>query len=757
MKVFTVRLGLIIFLISIFFQSCHVNSEKRIIIENENIRLEFDKSTGAFLALNDLENSLELINHNVVNGLPWEVNFSGSSEIKKLTPSSFSYSMPNENQLILKWKNFKELNNDLQITATISLDDKSAMSYWNINLEGLDGLEFSSVTFPKVEGLKDFGNEKLAVPEVMGELISNPREMLADLNENMKSWRYPSSRLSLQCMALYNPEKSGLYLASNDTSANIKDFSFTLDTLNTITYKVNNFHTVDPQISSYNPPYSAIIGTLKGDWITAAEIYREWGSKQSWSTNSRLTKGLVPDWVQNTALWMWNRGRSDNVLKPAAELKKSLGLPVSVWWHWWHGCSYDEGFPEYFPPREGKESFTSAVTAARNKGINSIVYMNHFQWGNSTESWKNENAILYAAKDSEGNLKTTAYNKFTGNSLTNMCIATQFWKDKYSGLCDSAVNIYNTSGVYMDQACRSRFCFDETHGHPIGGGNYWVQHFGKLTNQIRSKISKTNNSALAGEDCGETFLPYLDMMMTLQVSRERYSGVSSTETIPFFQAVYHQYGITYGSYSSLVTPPFEELWPKEHAPDFQEQPLDDVFDQQFLMEQARGFVWGMQPTIANYHEFLKSQKTEEIEFLFNIAKVRSKGMKYLLRGKFLRSPKIPENREELTISKLSIYSERRGENVSTYYKEFPTIYSGTWKSDDDCLGIALASITDQSSQIDLDFKSSEYELPDSGEIFLITKEGKKLLTTYSNGNIQINHLLMPQEVCIIEIIPSNKI
>ena len=55
----------------------------------------------------------------------------------------------------------------------------------------------------------------------------------------------------------------------------------------------------------------------------------------------------------------------------------------------------------------------------------------------------------------------------------------------------------------------------------------------------------------------------------------------STETIPFFQAVYHQYGITYGSYSSLVTPPFEELWPKEHAPDFQEQPLDDVYDQQF--------------------------------------------------------------------------------------------------------------------------------------------------------------------------------
>jgi hypothetical protein len=67
------------------------------------------------------------------------------------------------------------------------------------------------------------------------------------------------------------------------------------------------------------------------------------------------------DWLENTALWIWNRGKSDNVLMPAEDLKKRLGLPVSVFWHWWHGCSYDDGFPEYMPPREGKRSFISAI------------------------------------------------------------------------------------------------------------------------------------------------------------------------------------------------------------------------------------------------------------------------------------------------------------------------------------------------------------------------------------------------------------
>ena len=35
-------------------------------------------------------------------------------------------------------------------------------------------------------------------------------------------------------------------------------------------------------------------------------------------------------------------------------------MPVSVFWHWWHGCAYDAGFPEYLPPREGTDAFKTA-------------------------------------------------------------------------------------------------------------------------------------------------------------------------------------------------------------------------------------------------------------------------------------------------------------------------------------------------------------------------------------------------------------
>ena len=96
-------------------------------------------------------------------------------------------------------------------------------------------------------------------------------------------------------------------------------------------------------------------------------------------------------------------------------------------------------------------------------------------------------------------------------------------------------------------------------------------------------------------------MPYLDAFLTLQVSRERYSDpASGWEVIPMFQAAYHPYALTYGTYGSLTLPPYDELWPAEKRPATAMTLLDAKYVRQFYLEQARMFVWGMQPTIANF-------------------------------------------------------------------------------------------------------------------------------------------------------------
>lgn len=338
-----------------------------------------------------------------------------------------------------------------------------------------------------------------------------------------------------------------------------------------------------------------------------------------------------------------------------------------------------------------------------------------------------------------------------------MCMGTQFWKDKYSSLCDSAINTYGANGVYMDMACLNTMCFNKSHGHPVGGGNYHIRNFSKMTSLIRSKVNDKENLVLAGEGAGEVWLPYLDLFLTLAVSKERYAGPGAWETIPFFQAVYHQYSVTYGNYSSLLIPPYDELWPRQYAPEEPLKMLDIAFSKQFKMEQARSFVWGLQPAISNYQEFLATERKEEIAYLTELAVVRNKGLQYLLRGKFMRTPDFEIPAQEIDISRLSIYAGKMGESVTTFKGNYPLIYTGTWKADNNNLGIAIASISDEPFILDLKFNSIDYRLPHSGKIYVIDNEERKKISEYSEGKISVNYTLKAGGICLIEIIPDAQI
>lgn len=741
------------------------NPVEDIHLQNDRLKLSFDETNGSLVGFEDLSTSWQLLDGSGVPLSPWLIVLNGfavQKEIDSRIPSDFSFSKPDLLTLILKWENFGNSDSagtvaGMAVTVRVTLDEEKSLSYWDITVEGLEERQIEKVHFPRIGGLDDLGNEKLAVPVWMGQLLDQPRQQLATIEDREKKyeWTYPGP-LSMQLLSLYNPENTGFYAAANDTLSYRKHFSFTLDSRENLVYEMISFPEQNSDHTSYSPAYEAVIGTFEGDWITAARRYRKWGSRQRWSRESRLKNDVTPDWLDETALWVWNREESNHVLSPAVELREELGLPVSVLWHWWHRGSYDDTFPEYFPPREGKESFMTAVERAKAKGVNAIVYMNQLQWGTSTESFEGENATYYTVKDREGNMRSHVYNIFTGKSLTNMCIGTDFWKNKYASLAQKALNEYGVSGIYMDQACLSRMCYDPNHSHPPGGGNYWTRNSGALTEQIRSGTSQQNPSVLAGEGGLESYLPYLDVFLTLQVSRERYAGIGDWQTIPLFQAVYHQYGITFGSYSSLLSPPYDDKWPAEYAPEDEQHLLDKAYNKQFLMEQARSFVWGMQPTIANYRSFLKIERKEEIDFLKRLARVRYKGLEYLMHGKFVRTPDIEAPVKEVNISRLSIYAGRGDERVTSFEGHYPVIYSQAWEAENGSVAIALASISDEPKQVDFNLNAGKYGLPEVGRILSIDEDREEVLGSYSGENIQVSIEMPPRGVFLIKIMQDDQ-
>ena len=724
-------------------------------LANKQLRVELSPSDGRLTQFTDRAAHW---NHIAGQAVPldlWKLEvLRGGKEIE-LAPAQakqFQLARGRERRsLRLSWSDFgSDLAPQLKVVVEADLASSGAMSRWHITVENLRGLILEKVHFPRFPAIRPQADEYLAAPVWMGQLAPNPRSLLAGAAgiEKRMVWDYPGLT-SLQCLAFYRKNGPGLYFSCDDTASYRKSFVMWDSGNGQVNYEM--VHLPESQAAeSYRLPYQAILGAFQGDWFTAAERYRSWGTNQVWARESRLASGRTPDWVRATGMWVWNRGRSGGVLEPAVGLQEALGLPVSVFWHWWHGCAYDTGFPEYLPPREGVESFTNALARAHQRDVRAIVYMNQRLWGMTMESWKKEGAERYAVKAADGTVRPEVYNTFTKLPCASMCMGTPFWRNKYAGLAEAAIQRLGVDGIYMDQACSSMACFDPSHGHPRGGGRYWVDGFRLLAGDIRSRCAGTRPVALAGEGCGEGWLPFLDLMLSLQVSRERYANPKDGwQPIPLFQAVYHPYCTLYGNYSSLTMPPYDELWPQEFAPAEPLKLLDRKYSQQFLLEQARAFVWGQQPTVANFLPAQLHERQEETEFMAQLAKLRSCTLKYMLDGVFLRPPELEAPQATLPMSRLSIYAGQQGA-LTAFEARHCLVQGGAWRAPDGDVAVALVNIASDPITIPLVLERKDYGLHRQGRIHRLSPSGRRLLGRFKGQRVSIQVALAAREACVVE-------
>jgi hypothetical protein len=656
-------------------------------------------------------------------------------------------------RLHLLWSEFRrETMPTLSVTVRVRFDPAVRASRFSIRVQGLAGVVPRLVRFPRLPALTHQASEVLAVPYWMGEETTRMRQLLSPApgKAQRREFSYPGL-LSLQCLAFYRENGPGLYLAADDIQARSKSFAAFGDGWGGLGLEVCHFPGADAAArAAYEPGYDVLIGLFQGDWMTVAARYRTWALQQPWARDSRLKQGRTPDWVRNTGFWVWNRGPSDGVLPPALALQDYLGVPVSVFWHWWHGCAYDVNFPEYLPPREGTDAFRAAVRQARQKGLNPLVYMNQRLWGMTAESWVSQEARRYAVKKPDGTVQPEVYNTFTRSPMASMCMGTAFWRDTYAGLSEAVYNDLGVGGIYMDQACSSLVCYDPAHGHPPGGGAYWMQGFRTLESDLRKRCP---GIALAGEGCGEAWLPHLDLMLSLQVSRERYAAPDSWEPIPFFHAVYHGYTVLYGNYASLTRPPYDPLWPKDSAPEQPLRLLDEKFRYQFRLEQARTFIWGQQPCLANFRPEHLTQRKPDLAYLRQLVQLRQAALPYLLHGTFLRPPRLEIPDMEIDMSRLSIYAGQQGA-VQEYRRRVPQYLVGAWRAADGDIAVAIANIADTDHQIRFTLSREEHGLPDRGRVYKRLPEGRTQLSFFENGQATITDILAPAGAVIYEI-PQN--
>lgn len=275
-----------------------------------------------------------------------------------------------------------------------------------------------------------------------------------------------------------------------------------------------------------------------------------------------------------------------------------------------------------------------------------------------------------------------------------------------------------------------------------------MQGFRQLEGDIRARTREVRPLALAGEGSGEAWLPHLDLMLSLQVSRERYAATSDGwEPIPFFGAVYHEVALPFGSYSSLTAPPYDELWPKATAPAEPLALLDRKYARQFYLEQARACVWGQQPMLANFRSSHLTDRPEEIGYLLRLARLRQQALPWLRDGEFLRAPDLSVGTVRSDLSRLSIYAGQHG-GVTSFVRELPRAVAGAWRAPDGRLALALASIVDEPITLDLNLTAVGFAASAADQLYRLDDQGRRLLVAPADGKLVLT--LAPRGACVLE-------
>jgi len=299
---------------------------------------------------------------------------------------------------------------DLDISISVTADTGEELVYWDIIMKNRSGMVINDIQYPfiicsyELYGVPDSG--KLLIPSGYGsgKLIVNPKKnnpraqrLQPDYwgawefsSGNGNCSHYPGMHFA-QFLAYYN-STAGLYLACDDTEANIKRFNI-LHRDPGIRLGVS--HVGDwPSQGERRLEYHTLTCSFKGDWYDAADIYRNWSIGQKWfrPLNKRSD---IPEWLIESPVYITIRPQGildigkvypieeflpyEKCIPMLEKISEKVESPLAVILMGWER----EGSwvqPESFPPVGGEGSMKRFIDSLREKGWHAGSFCNGTRW-----------------------------------------------------------------------------------------------------------------------------------------------------------------------------------------------------------------------------------------------------------------------------------------------------------------------------------------------------------------------------------------
>eukprot|EP01114_Cavostelium_apophysatum_P014143 TRINITY_DN3588_c0_g1_i1.p1 TRINITY_DN3588_c0_g1~~TRINITY_DN3588_c0_g1_i1.p1 ORF type:complete len:789 (+),score=123.39 TRINITY_DN3588_c0_g1_i1:40-2367(+) len=569
------------------------------------------------------------------------------------SPASNSYKVTSDQDgitAVFLWENINlglwYSQTTTSVRVTVRLLNSSPMASFRITVnnprESIDKpclWSLGFVTINNIGATSGFDNTtSLNFPGDLGTSVSEPGGLYFQ-------GVYPSGPFSMQFLS-WCQQKDCLYYAAEDPAANYKQFVFNGDNYNGISdhhsmsqFYVSNFapdscSAVGGNVNeTYDIPYDIVIGPYSGDWWDAAQIYRKWALENAeWTEKGPISNRTdMPEWFIETPIWFntgwvnavlnWSEGDPNIVVPRMKNIMRVFNLTTaSLHWYCWHQIPFDTNYPEYFPPRAG---FAEGIQALQELGVRVFPYINGRIFDYNAESWEIDQAIDFVVKNSAPRLTPLTLQPVresygSQQNFATMCPYTSFWQKKIANTVSELINAYGVDGTYVDQiaAAGAYSCFDPSHGHTLGGGDYWVEGYRELLDQVAVQAHKVKDGVIVTEANAEPYMGNLNGHLVISgflsncVIKNMFSAVYGGYTVPFGRVFYQQ---------DLMDPNWFTL----------------KISQMFVLGVQLGWI-ALGGSYGLYDQLVQPQYAPQVEFVQKLIQYRLLAREYLIYGKLMR-------------------------------------------------------------------------------------------------------------------------
>jgi hypothetical protein len=338
---------------------------------------------------------------------------------------------------------------------------------------------------------------------------------------------YPSSLASYQLLGTYSPATGGVFVATLDPFGSSKELHADASASD-VTLQAE-WPLPQDGAADFTLPGEVVLGLHDGDWHEPAAYYRAWAEQApAWRRTEPLPQALndVDFWLQGSGD---DPAQADRIVSLVAQMK----VPTAVHWYNWEQAAFDTNYPHYFPARPG---FATIVERLHGAGIRVMPYVNGRLWDTAASDFAAAGRPA-AAKSETGDIYREDYG--SGTSLAPMCPTTPLWQATVANVALQLVSDFGVDGVYLDQlaAAAPAPCFDASHGHPLGGGHYWVTDgYLQLLSALRKRLPPS--VFLTSEGNAESYNSGIDGVLGWHFQYQ--------DQVPIFASIYNRHMAVFG-------------------------------------------------------------------------------------------------------------------------------------------------------------------------------------------------------------------